>query len=334
METGSQKITISDAAARFLASINQTHSSNTGRTYGNAISMLFRLIEEEGMDPQSTPITQLPEDAVVRLGSELKLLSLATEQLYLQAVRTFYEYIAAQGWVDVNLGRLRMLIRKSRRHGRAPALDVDPLQIERVLEFVSQLDHWHPSVDSSTASNDFLRALRDKALLITLADTGLRIDEACSLKRGDLDWTNARAVVGKKKARVRFTVRSIQALEKYLKEPAMLDDASGKASASLPLFARHDKGAGKKIKSITTTTGRNIVDERVKEALGEQEKPKITPHSFRHYFVMKILRASHDLKLAQKLARHASVQTTQRYAYLTEEELDQGFQELFERKDE
>jgi hypothetical protein len=44
-----------------------------------------------------------------------------------------------------------------------------------------------------------------------------------------------------------------------------------------PLFARHDKGTGKKIKPITPTTGRNIVAERVKQALGDKSQGHITP---------------------------------------------------------
>jgi hypothetical protein len=41
----------------------------------------------------------------------------------------------------------------------------------------------------------------------------------------------------------------------------------------------------------------------VHQALGEQDTGQITPHSFRHYFVTIVLRASGNLKLAQELAR-------------------------------
>jgi integrase len=110
-----------------------------------------------------------------------------------------------------------------------------------------------------------------------------------------------------------------------------LDGGSGKPLASLPLFARHDKGAGKKVKPITTTTGRNIVDERVRQALGDDASKRITPHSFRHYFVTTVLRGSGNLKLAQELARHANIQVTQRYAHLSDDELDKGYYEIFEK---
>jgi len=114
--------------------------------------------------------------------------------------------------------------------------------------------------------------------------------------------------------------------------PRQLDGGSGKQLTALPLFARHDKGTGKKIRPITPTTGRNIVAERVAQALGNEAEGHITPHSFRHYFVSLILRASGNLKLAQALARHENIQITQRYAHINDDELDKGYYEIFEKK--
>jgi integrase len=64
--------------------------------------------------------------------------------------------------------------------------------------------------------------------------------------------------------------------------------------------------------------------------LGEASSQGITPHSFRHYFVTTVLRGSGNLKLAQELARHTSIQVTQRYAHLSDDELDRGYHEIFE----
>jgi len=55
-----------------------------------------------------------------------------------------------------------------------------------------------------------------------------------------------------------------------------------------------------------------------------------TPHSFRHYFVTTVLRASGNLKMAQELARHRNIAVTQRYAHISDDELDQGYWEIFE----
>jgi integrase len=69
----------------------------------------------------------------------------------------------------------------------------------------------------------------------------------------------------------------------------------------------------------------------VRSILGDQAAGRITPHSFRHYFVTTVLRGSGNLKLAQALARHRNIQVTQRYAHLTDDELDRGFHDVFER---
>jgi integrase len=100
----------------------------------------------------------------------------------------------------------------------------------------------------------------------------------------------------------------------------------------LPLFARHDKGAGKKVKPMTPTTGRNIVKERVEQFLGEEMVGKVTPHSFRHYFVTTVLRGTGNLKIAQELARHKNIQVTQRYTHLSDDELDKAYYEVFENR--
>jgi integrase len=123
----------------------------------------------------------------------------------------------------------------------------------------------------------------------------------------------------------------MKAIKDYLAARSELDGNSGKVLSSLPLFARHDRGAGKILKPITPTTGRNIVAQRVLEAVGMDAVGTITPHSFRHYFVTTVLRGSGgNLKLAQDLARHRNIAVTQRYAHLSDDELDQGYWEIFE----
>jgi site-specific recombinase XerD len=183
-----------------------------------------------------------------------------------------------------------------------------------------------------------LRTKRDKAFILTLGDTGLRVHEACGLKRGDLDMNENRALVigkGNREAVVRFSTRAINAVRGYYKERAALDGSSGRPLTALPLFARHDKGAGKKqVKPMTPSSGRNIVTQRVHEALGDDPAADaISPHSFRHYFVTTVLRGTGgNLKMAQELARHRNIQVTQRYAHLSDDELDRGYYDVFEGK--
>jgi integrase/recombinase XerC len=320
-------VTISQAIADYLETVKTVRSPHTARTYANAARVFRSVLEEHGIDPEKAPASKLREDALTWLVHKLKDLSPATERVYVQATAGFYRFLAAERLGDVNLPRLQLLIRqRTRRPGvRLPQFPAD--DIAKLLEFAEE-EHFVPQQDGP----ERLRALRDRAFLLTLADTGLRVHEACNLRRGDVDMNEGQALVigkGDAQAMVRFSNRSLAALRAYLAARGKLDGASGKPLGALPLFARHDKGAGKKVKTITTATGRSIVRERVVQALGENAAGHITPHSLRHYFVTTVLRASGNLKVAQEMARHKSIQVTQRYAHLSNDELDKAYNEIF-----
>lgn len=324
------KTTIASAIGNFLDIVKLARSQNTALTYAKALKEFQKLLRKNKIEPEETPADTLTEDLVAKWTIHLKKFSPATEQVFVRAVARFYKYLSSERLADINLPRMDLLIeQRTRKPGiRLPQFPVH--DIERVLHFVE-----HPNYVTTDSETERLRAMRDRAFILTLADTGLRVHEACNLRRGDIDWNEGRAVIigkGDKQAVVRFASRSMRALKDYLALRARLDGASGKQLAALPLFARHDKGAGKKIKPITPTTGRSIVDERVKQALGNEAEGNITPHSFRHYFVSTVLLASGNLKLAQKLARHENIQVTQRYAHLNDDELDRAYYDIFEKK--
>ena len=87
--------------------------------------------------------------------------------------------------------------------------------------------------------------------------------------RKNINWTaNQARLIGKKdkEAIVRLSAKSLQYLRDYLATRQDLDGASGKALQALPLFARHDLGAGKRVSAITTTMGREIIEKWVEVA--------------------------------------------------------------------
>ena len=327
---------ISDAMDAYLRMVERSRSRHTKFSYKNALQVFSEVLRKQSMDPASTPIENLTEDLLSPLVDHLNVFSPATEQLYLQAVKGFFLYVDSERLAGINQSRVAVLIKqRSRRPGvRYPQFPAN--DIETLLNKVENVDNLIVTLDDEEKLSDIkLRAYRDRAFLITLADTGFRVHEACNLRRGDIDWNEQRALIigkGDKQAVVRFTSRSLQAVKDYLAQRAALDGNSGRQLSSLPLFARHDKGAGKKVKPMTPTTGRNIVKERVEQFLGKEMVGKITPHSFRHYFVTTALRGTGNLKIAQELARHKNIQVTQRYTHLSDDELDKAYHEVFEKK--
>jgi len=325
---------ISDVMTAYLRLVERSRSKHTKLSYKNALQVFSEVLRKQSLDPATTPIAILSEDMLGPLVDHLNVFSPATEQLYLQAVKGFYLYVDSERLAPINQSRVAVLIRqRSRRPGvRYPQFPAN--DIELLLEKIELVDNLITTTESEEMSDNILRAYRDRAFLLTLADTGFRVHEACNLRRGDIDWNEQRALIigkGDKQAIVRFTNRSLQAIKDYLRQRASIDGNSGRQLSSLPLFARHDKGAGKKVKPMTPTTGRNIVKERVEQFLGNELVGKITPHSFRHYFVTTVLRGTGNLKIAQELARHKNIQVTQRYTHLSDDELDKAYYDVFER---
>lgn len=313
----------------FLAGVAISRSPNTARTYRNAVNAFSANLRDMDRDPEATDVREVSENWIVDFARYLSSYSPASERLYLTALTGWYEYLAAENKAEINLPRLRLLIRRrARRPGqRLPQFPRN--DIEAILDYARTL-----SATDDGDERDWLRALRDRALLFTLADTGLRVHEAVGLRRGDIDWNEGRAILigkGDREAVVRFSRRTLRYLKAYLGRRSVLDGASGRPMSALTMFARHDKGAGKRVLPISTTTARSIVHSRALEALGDRQSAVITPHSFRHYFVTTVLRGSGgNLKLAQELARHKSIAITQRYAHLSDNELDRGYHEIFE----
>jgi integrase/recombinase XerC len=325
--------TIRETIGSYLSSVHLARSKHTAMTYKNAMGAFSTSLKKHGVDLDEPLPTRFPEESIVWLINDLNSYAPSSERLYLTATIGFFEFLTADSLSEVNLPKARLLIKqRARRPGlRLPQFPEDSIH-RIVLHLINKVN-----LIMSNEPSEQLRYLRDRAFLIALADSGLRVHEACNLRRGDVDWNEGRAMIigkGNRQDIARFSRRSIFAIREYLSVRAALDGTSGKPLGSLPIFARHDKGAGSKIKPLTTTSGRNIVNEWVLRIIGPDAVGTITPHSFRHYFVTRVLKSSGNLKLAQELARHKNIAVTQRYAHINNDELDKGYYQIFENSED
>ena len=286
--------TIGQTIEMFLENISLSRSENTERTYRNAMNAFIEMLEEKNISPDQS-VAILTEKIFSDYAKYLKAYSSSTESLYINVAKNYFEFLAAEEIKNFNLFQTKLLIKNRTRKPGIRLPQFPEHDIEAVIDYALNQIPILPVMDES----EKLINLRDAAFLVTLADTGLRIHEACNLRRGTIDWFSNKAVIigkGNKEAIIRFSDRSINLLKSYLYERSVIDGATGSTLASLPVFARHDKGAGKKVLPITTKTGREIVSSRVEECLGKDAVGTITPHSFRHYFVTNVLKKTGNMK--------------------------------------
>ena len=281
-------------------------------------------------------VSVVSEDAELNLSTYTKFLisikskSPATKRVYTTAVRKLYAFHKA--W---NPDELKEATEHYTRTQGKRIVNFNREAVEKVIGYCETLN-----VDSTLAPREFLEALRDRAFVLTLADTGLRISEACALKRGDIDWLEQRSIIigkGDKQAVVYYSNRCIEALKAYLHARASVEPNSRTPLGSQPLFARHDIRASKKIRPITAGgmwkaikgDPRKGIKGRIEEAGVERNAIRI--HDFRHYFVTMTYLAKGDLKMSQVLARHESIATTNRYAHFNTEAA-KAYDEIFNQR--
>ena len=190
MRNQSPAMNISETISKFLDTIKLARSENTARSYRNAMNAFTLSLEEQGLAIEKSSISLLKEDYIAQFATDLKSYTPATEQLYLTAAVSFYKYLVAENIAPINLPRVQMLVSlRGRRPGkRLPQFPRD--SIEKVIEFASSLA-LRPTDDEK----ERLRNLRDRAFILTLADTGLRVHEACNLRRGTIDMLEGKAIL-------------------------------------------------------------------------------------------------------------------------------------------
>ena len=156
-------------------------------------------------------------------------------------------------------------------------------------------------------------ALRDRAILKALVDTGLRATELCELRVTDADLKNRRITVwgkGDKQRYVKIGPRATKAIWRYL---ATREDAGLKT----PLFA--------------TANGmpmdRNNLRRMIKR-LGERAGvPNAHPHRFRHTFAVNFLRNGGNIFALKQLLGHSSMKMVEEYLHLAQADIEKAHQD-------
>ncbi len=160
-------------------------------------------------------------------------------------------------------------------------------------------------------------ALRDRAIILTLVDTGLRASELCSLRLCDIDLKTGKVIVrhgvsgGSKggKGRTVFMGKSTRrAVWRYL-----ADREDGSDPQALLFIGKSNRPMNK--------DGLRLVI----AALGNKAKvSKCHPHKFRHTFAITYLRSGGDLFTLKSLLGHSSLEMVEHYARIAEVDIEQA----------
>lgn len=322
--------TISQAILIYLNTLHVQYSPQTILAYAQALRLFEHVTQEEHhINTDSVSIHEMDVTwAHTYIHHLQNTHSIETEHLYTRALLSFWQQTQINRQDADILASYIATHRRPKQH-HIPDLPFDI--IETILNYATGFTFTTPISHTKQPTNrEQLRLQRDKAFLLTLAHTGLRVSEICNLRKQHIDLTQKTLTLTEDRCILPIPSNVSAAINSYLVNRKTLDDTQRLFGPDhLPIFARHDKKAGKKILPISRWTAANIVDYWVNQALPpdildklHQQDCSISPQTFRHYFVITILKQTGNLNKTQALARHIDTSTTRRYLRFADSDVD------------
>ncbi len=308
--------TIQNAIDNYLQDLAVGQSPQTVETYSQGLARFAEFLAGTDHSP-AEPAGTLSVDLALEFARWLAAreldsgpLAKASLRTYLASLSRFYSYLLRERIVNLSasdMERMKSALHEYRRGYHRPLPKLPPEEAVDALLEAARRQPSQPQGDRLESAR-----LRNIAILEALRSSGMRVGELVRLKRDDLDYHSHSARVtgkGEKQRIVYFDVAAWLAIQAYLKQ--RLDGAKGRALYQLPVFARHDRGAGSVTKPLTTEAVRQTFARIARQAGIEIA---MTPHSLRHAFATKVLEATGDLAVVQDMLGHSSPETTRIYA--------------------
>lgn len=159
-------------------------------------------------------------------------------------------------------------------------------------------------------------ALRDRAILLLLLDTGIRASELCGLTLPRADLHNHRIIVtgkGQRERMVPISARTEQAIWRWVKiRPEVVP------GAALFVTGTHDLP-----RPFSTDVLRRLLSR-----LGQRAAvPGVNVHRFRHTFAIQALRNGMNVYALQTCLGHATLEMCRRYLAIAQTDVDAAHRE-------
>lgn len=244
-----------------------------------------------------------------------KPLKLITQNYHTIALRAFLKYLIKRD--------IKTLAPEKIELPKSPSREVSVLEHDEITRILNQVE---------SESKQILK-LRDRAILLTLFSSGMRISELAQLRKTHINLDRGECTVRGKGDKLRLVFLSpeaVNAIKTYLKQ---------RSDNNTALFINHSSIGNtvtKEIESQTNTkdqhkaaglTARSVQRLIKKYALLAGITHDVTPHTFRHSFATDLLQNGADIRSVQSLLGHASITTTQIYTHIT----NQGLKEIHKK---
>lgn len=301
---------LSQAIVEYLEylEIEKNRSKKTLENYNRYLQKLLKFLKKDDL-------SALNEDSIRQFRLHLNRggdtgdnhLKKITQNYHIIALRNFLKYLAKREIKSVAAERIEL--------GKQEDREVTFLEKEELQRLLG------------SPEGTSLDALRDKALLITLFSTGMRVSEVQALDRDKIDLRRGEFAIRGKGSKIRLVFLSKEAIDvinNYLSARTDVDSAVFIRIPKNKKFSKHSN------LRLTTRSIQRIVKKHATKAgvIGK----KVSPHTLRHSYATDLLRNGADIRSVQAMLGHSSVTTTQIYTHVTDKQLREVHQKFHGKK--
>lgn len=267
-------------------------SANTRQAYERDLRLFCKTLGFKNSDA----LVNVSREQITGYMTQLKEkgLAAATIARKLAAIKAFYRFMTAEGYMDANPAEV---VEAGTKGIKLPRV----LSEDEVVRLLNQ-------PDIKTAEG-----FRDRTMLEVLYATGMRVSELISLTLERVDL-NMKYIIafgkGSKERIVPLGSVAAEFLQQYLeKVRPKLTHAGRNTNIVFLAFGGHEL-TRQRFWQIIRASGRKA---NINKAL--------TPHILRHSFATHLLDNGADLRSVQELLGHSDISTTQIYTHLTNKRL-------------
>lgn len=263
--------------------------------------------------------------------------SVATRERKLASLKSLFHYLSqiAEDEDHYPLLKRNVMAKLKTRRITDPKLMANRLQgkileddaeIQRFIDFVAR-DYRKVIADNPQALHYYERnRIRDTAIVSLILASGIRVSEAVNLDVDDIDLTKKIAHIYRKgshdpdmKQSVYFAESGKEALQHYLEIRSIRYPHSRHEKA---LFLAIPRGA-----SQAKRMSKRAIQQMVTKYAKAFGKPMLSVHKLRHSFATSYY-LKNDIYKTQRQLGHASTDTTELYAQLTDKTMEKAINRL------
>lgn len=293
------RITLSQAIDGYLlAARARRMSPNTLQNYGQGFGHFQRFLKRDA------ELARITTADVRRFLDSLTWLAPKSVRNYHTALAALWTWAVQEGLVE------RHVVREV-QPPNPPRREIVPYTREdiRAMLAACERSRGYSRPGKRPCDNARPTALRDRAIILLLLDTGIRASELCDLEMEECDLRNQRVTVvgkGRRERVLPISPRTTQALWKYL--------ASSEEPARLYVFRTMEGG------QLERNVLRRLLD-RIGERAGVQN---VTVHRFRHTFAIAFLRNGGHVFALQRMLGHSTMEMVRRYLAIAETDVEKA----------